>query len=195
MFFPHYYTECGNCGKPFEFLKQDPDIVRDQITDILEQMFVESHYIIMLCHKSISLIKSNDCMLSEISKNLDAILFTFKKEHRYFYTEYECVFIKDFFRTDRVFYDYTIRSNYEKLLRNDSFKKLIKEKENQTGFTFDSCAGGYENPDFDIVTEDFTFNSKYKIYIRFKTQDNKLAVYDIDLDSMKLSDECTIYSF
>jgi hypothetical protein len=142
---------------------------------------------------SISLIESNDCRLEEISEEFCSLIFIFKKEHKYFYTKYECIFDPVYFRKDRVFYDCIITNNYDKLLRLNSFKKLIKDTENKTGFTFLNCGGGYTDVDFEIASENFMFNNKYRVFARFKIDENKIAVYDIDLDKMELSKEYCVY--
>lgn len=193
MIFPYDYAECPNCHEPFEILKQDTDKVKEQISEILDGMYLNPLEKLMLINKAISLIKSNDCRLEEIRQEYDSILFTFKKEHRYFYTEYECIFSSGYFREDRVFYDCTMRHNHDKLLQNDSFKKMIRDTENKTGFTFRNCGGGYDDSDFDIVTGDFTFNSRFKVFVRFDTDGGRVAVYDLDLDKMELSEEYRLY--
>lgn len=193
MIFPYDFDECPNCRKPFEIIKQDTEKVKEQIRKILDGKYLNSLEKMMLTNKAISLIKSNDSRLEEIRSEFDSIIFTFKKEHRYFYTEYECIFNSGYFREDRVFYDCLMSHNYDMLLKNDSFKRLIRETENKTGFTFRNCGGGYSDPDFDIVSEDFSFNSRYRVFVRFDMGENRIAVYDIDLDEMKLSDDYKVY--
>ncbi len=193
MIFPYDYTECPKCHEPFEILKQDTDKVKDQIREILEGMYVNPMEKMMLINKAVSLIKSNDCRLEEIRQEYDYIIFTFKKEHRYFYTKYECIFSSNYFREDRVFYDCMMMHNHDNLLQNDSFKKLIRDTEKRTGFTFRNCGGGYDDPNFDIVSEDFTFNRRFKVFVRFDTDDGRVAVYDLDLDRMELSEEYRVY--
>nr|WP_295162698.1 hypothetical protein [uncultured Methanobrevibacter sp.] len=73
-----------------------------------------------------------------------------------------------------------------------AFQKQVREIEDKTGYSFDGCAGGY-GYDFDEDHYNFIFTDMISVSARFKTPDGRTALYDIDLDSMKLSDECRIY--
>ena len=193
MIFPYDYTECPICHEPFEILKQDTDKVKDQIREILDGLYLNPLEKLMLINKAISLIKSNDCRLEQIRQEYDSIVFKFKKEHRYFYTEYDCIFSSHYFQEDRVFYDCTMRHNHDNLLKDESFKKLIRDTERKTGFTFRNCGGGYSDTNFDIVTGDFTFNNRIRVFVRFDIDENRVAVYNLDLDRMELSEEYRVY--
>ena len=82
--------------------------------------------------------------------------------------------------------------DHEKLLKTDSFKKLIKDTENKTGFTFRNCDGGYGS-ELDSNRFDFIFNDKIDVIVRFDMGNNQIAVYDIDLNNMQLSKEYRVY--
>ena len=54
------------------------------------------------------------------------------------------------------------------------------------------CIGGY-GAELDENHIDFIFNDEIRIFVRFDIGDGKTAVYKLDLDNMKLSDEYDIY--
>lgn len=115
--------------------------------------------------------------------------FIFEKEHKYFKTKYICEYVPG---SVRVFEDFGTTHTHDNLLKNESFKKLIKYTENKTEFTFKECDGGYGSQ-LDDNGFDFIFNDKIRVTVRFDMGDGKTAVYDIDLDNMDLSEEYRIY--
>lgn len=54
------------------------------------------------------------------------------------------------------------------------------------------CDGGYGDQ-LDDNYFDFIFNDKIYVIVRFDMGDGRTAVYDIDLDNMKLSKEYRVY--
>ena len=75
---------------------------------------------------------------------------------------------------------------------NESFKKLINDTENKTGFKFKECGGGYGSQ-LDEDRFNFIFNDEIRVFVRFDMGDGKTAVYNIDLDNMQLSEDYSVY--
>jgi len=92
----------------------------------------------------------------------------------------------------RFFEDFGTYYNHDRLLEDEGFKKLIRESEKRTGFKFMECIGGY-GAELDENHIDFIFNDEIRIFVRFDIGDGKTAVYKLDLNNMKLSDEYDIY--
>lgn len=133
--------------------------------------------------------KSNDSRLVEIADINYGIDFAFEKEHNYSKTGYVCEYVPG---SVRIFEDFGTTHNHEKLLTNESFKKLIKDTENKTGFKFKECDGGY-GAQLDDDRFNFIFNDEIRVIVRFDMGDGRTAVYDIDLDNMKLSEDYRVY--
>ncbi len=185
------YNCCIKCGKPL--IKpgdgKSPEKIAEELKDILSNKIWDEFEISKLVNRSIVLMKSNDCRLVEIADSNYGIDFTFEKEHKYFKTRYVCEYVPG---SIRVFEDFGVTHDHDKLLMNESFKKLIKDTENKTGFTFKECDGGYGSQ-LDDNRFDFIFNDKIYIIVRFDIGDGKIAVYDIDLDTMQLSEDYRAY--
>ena len=145
-----------------------------------------------LIDRSVKLMKSNDCVLAKIREvGFDEIEFKFEKKHRYFKTTYTCAFYPN--STSRlIFEEFATSHSYDNLLADDGFRQMIGKKERETGFTFMECAGGYGS-ELDNDHYYFIFNSKIDLTVRFDMGEGKIAVYDLDLDSMKLGEECRVY--
>lgn len=184
---------CERCGKPLKDpYVRSPEEIASQIPDILKRRFVDEAKIGRIVLRSIKLMKSNDSRLVSIERGLDLdIDFVFEKEHRYFTTRYECAF-NPLYEGPRVFEEFAIKHNYNRLLDDRSFRKIISDRENETGFTFRGCSGGY-SAQLDDNHYDFIFNDKIDLTVDFDMGDGRTAVYDIDLDRMQLSEEYRIY--
>ena len=89
----------------------------------------------------------------------------------------------------KVFYDCECYSNHERLLQNSSFKSMIKKTEQKTGYTFIDCVGGYESLNYNTRSEELKFTNRLDLKARFRTDDGRTALYDVDLDRMELGDE------
>lgn len=192
MIFPTDFTKCLKCGKPFEISEQDPEMARAQIREILNGMFLDDYYIMLLASKSVELIRECNCRLIEIHGDYGEIIFTFKKEHRFFDTEFECMFNRNYFSLNLIFYDCQEMHYHDKLLKNNSFKRMIESQERKSGFKFRNCGGGYGS-NFSEFEGVISFKDEFKVFVRFDTDDDRIAVYDLDLDNMALSEECSIY--
>lgn len=136
-----------------------------------------------------TLMNSNDCRLVEIADTNYGIDFKFEKEHKYFKTTYICEYVPG---SARVFEDFGTMHNHDKLLMDESFKRLIRDTEDRTGFTFKECDGGF-GYELDSTRFDFIFNDDINVIVRFDMGDGKTAVYDLDLDNMRLSEDYRVY--
>ena len=188
--YPTDYNCCIKCGNPLtEPASKSPDELAEELSNFLSNIIYDESEIDKLVYRSILLMESNDCRLVEIKDSNYGIDFIFEKEHKYFKTRYICEYVPG---SARIFEDFGITHNHDKLLMNESFKKLIKDTENQTGFTFKECDGGY-GAQLDANRFDFIFNDEISVIARFDMGDGKTAVYDIDLDNMELSKDYRAY--
>ena len=191
--YPTDYTYCIKCGKELEKHRvKSPEEIAEEIPDALRGRVYEEDIIQRLVDRSIKLMKSNDCRLIGIKDGLDWNLdFIFEKEHKYFKTTYACAYNPNYYGP-LIFEDFAVTHNYDDLLADESFKKLIRDTENRTGFTFKECAGGF-GYQLDDDRFDFIFNDEINVTVCFDMGDGNVAIYDIDLDSMELSEEYRVY--
>ncbi len=187
--YPSDYSHCIRCGKELEHYGKTPEKLAEELEGILRQMMYDKSKIAELVSRSLILMKSNGCKIVGIESTGHGYDFIFEKEHKYFKTRYICEYVYD---TVRIFEDFGIEHDYENLLADESFKKLIRDTEKRTGFTFMECDGGYGS-DLDRNGFDFVFNDEIYVIARFDMGDGRTAVYKIDLDNMRLSDEYDVY--
>ena len=189
--YPSHYDYCIKCEKLLEKpYEKKPEEIAEEIRDAMITRVYHMYQIDELVERSLMLMKSNNCKLVEIRDTIYGVDFIFEKEHRYFKTRYECTFIPS--GGPRIFGEFAEIHYHERLLENESFQKLIKDTENKTGFKFNRLSGGYGS-ELDKKTVDFVFNDKITIYVRFDVDNGKNAVYKLDLDNMKLSDDYHVY--
>ncbi len=187
--YPPDYSHCINCGNEMKTLKKTPEEIEGEIHAIIKNTIPNTHFIHQLVERSIILMKSNDCRLVKIENRLSSHQFIFEKEHKYFKTIYNCNFIPN--ESSGIFKDCKITHDYDKLFKNKTFWKLIKNTETKTGFRFKNCAGGYGSQT-DNNGNDFIFNDNVCVYVGFNMDNNQIAVYDLDLDNMQLSKDYSI---
>lgn len=180
------YNYCIECGKPLiKPAGKSPEKIAEELSDILNNKILDESEIARLVNRSLVLMKSNDCKLVEIKDSNYEINFIFEKEHKYFKTRYICEYVLG---SVRVFEDFGVTHNHDKLLSDKSFKKLIKDTEKRTGFKFKDCDGGYGSQ-LDDNRFDFIFNDKIHVIARFDMGFGETVVYDVDLDNMELINE------
>ena len=189
--YPINYNYCIKCGKQLNKSAdvKSPEIIAEELSDLLRHKIWDELVRFDLVNRSLVLMKSNDCRLVKIADRYYGLDFIFEKEHKYFKTTYTCEYIPG---SVRIFDDYGVTHNHDKLLRDESFKNLIKDTENKTGFTFIECGGGYGSQ-LDDNRFDFIFNDNIYVFVRFDMGDGKIAVYDVDLDNMQLSKDYRVY--
>ena len=190
--YPVSDSHCIRCGKPLLYpFESSPAGVSSMVRKALLGR-VDDFEIERVIERTLRLIYSNGSLLVEIRKGMFSDFnFIFKKRHTYFTTTYVCEYIPNQWG-GRVFEDFTSHHNHERLLDEPDFQKQIKGIEEKTGYKFDECVGGYGD-DFDEDHYNFIFTDKISVSARFKTPDGRDALYDIDLDNMKIIDECRIY--
>lgn len=191
--YPPDYKCCIECGKvllrPYEKSIQQ---IGEEIPNALRGIVFDEDKIQRLVERSIKLMKSNDCRLVRIEEGINWTTdFIFEKEHKYFKTTYACEYNPNYYGP-LIFEEFGTTHNYDKLLADESFKKLIKDTENRTGFLFKECSGGF-GYQLDDDGYDFIFNDEISVTAVFDVGDGKTAVYDVDLDNMKLSDDYRMY--
>ncbi|WP_405306100.1 hypothetical protein [Methanobrevibacter sp.] len=136
--------------------------------------------------------KSNDCQFVKIQRGLDfGIDFVFEKAHRYFRTTYVCAYNPGYMGP-LAFEEFDIRHTHDKLLADSRFKKSIRDMEENTGFTFRDCSGGY-GAKLDYSSGGFTFNDEIDVNVNFDMGDGRIAVFKIDLENMELSREHLVF--
>lgn len=86
------------------------------------------------------MMKSNYCRIVDLENRNYGIDFIFENGHKYFKTRCACEYVTG---SVRIFEEFCTTHNYDKLLADESFKKLIKDTKNKTGFKFKECDGGY----------------------------------------------------
>lgn len=191
--YPTDYDCCIKCGKelvkPYE---KSIEKIAEEIPNAIRGMVFNEDNIQRLVERSVKLMKSNNCRLVRIEDGMNwTTNFIFEKEHRYFKTTYTCEYNPNYCGP-LIFEEFGVTHNHDKLLADESFKKLINDTENRTGFTFKECSGGFGSQ-LDDDRFDFVFNDKIKVIVRFDTGDGKIAVFDLDLDNMKLSNDYRVY--
>lgn len=189
--YPAGYKCCIMCGKPLSTPGRSAETVADELREILEDRIYDERVIEKIVSKSLQLMKSNDSRLVEIRPGnyLDTD-YVFEKRHRYFTTQYICAYSPEYVGP-LVFYEFDVKHDYGRLLSDDGFKKLVRDTEIETGYKFRDCIGGYDDG-IDYGDYGFIFKDKVDVSLRFDTPQGGIAIYDIDLDSMKLTD-CRIY--
>lgn len=181
--YPIDYKHCIKCGKPLtKPAGKSPEKIAEELSDILSNKIWDESEIARLVNRSLVLMKSNDCRLVEIRNSNYGIDFIFEKEHKYFKTRYICEYVPG---GARVFEDFGVTHNHDKLLADESFKKLIKDTENRTGFKFKKCDGGYGSQ-LDDNRFNFIFNDRIHVIACFDMGFGETIVYDVDLDNVKL---------
>lgn len=164
----------------------------DKLENILNKIVYDKSAIGELVLRTVKLIKSNSCRLVSIEEtdfmNID---FVFKKEHEYFTTTYTCLFSQEY-HASRIFEDFSETHDHTRLLQNEKFQKAIKDCEKATGFKFIEVRGGYGSR-LDENRFDFVFTDNIYIVARFDMLNGHTAVFKIDLDELKLSDDYIKY--
>ncbi|WP_407413241.1 hypothetical protein [Methanobrevibacter sp.] len=136
--------------------------------------------------------ESNHSVLKSIEEyDLLNVDFIFEKEHEYFKTTYTCQYNQEYHET-RIFEDYGITHDHTKLLSEKAFQDSIRETEIRTGFRFRECDGGYESR-LDDNRYDFLFTDEIYVFARFDMGNGHTAVFEVDLDNLKLSRDYDIY--
>lgn len=188
--YPDYYKRCYNCGKSFENLSQD-DFER-KLTNDLESVVYDKPAVGELVQRTKILMNSNGCRLAKIEEiDFMNINFVFEKEHEYFTTTYTCLFSQEY-HDIRIFEDFEETHDHTRLLQNETFQRAVKETERKTGFRFIEVRGGYGSR-LDRNRMDFVFTDEIYIVARFDMKNGHAAVYDIDLDKIKLSEDYRKY--
>lgn len=192
MIYPPDAVYCNSCGelveKPSRY--SNPDTIREVLDKDLRHKLLNAYFRTLIISRTLEIMEKNGAILQEIRDEYgDELTLVYKKRHKYFDTIYEYLFIGEIARPDRVFYDCTCYSNYERLLQNPSFKRMVSNTEQKTGYTFIDCIGGYEDLDYNNRTEELVFTNRLDLSVRFRIDDGRTAVYDLDLDRMELGDE------
>ena len=188
--YPPYYRECHNCGRSFE--SSPEDAFSQKLTEALQKIVYDKAAISQLVRRTKILMESNDSRLVKIEEpDLLSVNFIFEKEHEYFKTTYTCIFLQEYHET-RIFDDYWDSNDHTKLLQNQSFQKSVKDTERRTGFRFMECRGGYGSR-LDENRYDFVFTDDIYVIARFDMGNGHIAVFDVDLDNLKLSDDYREY--
>ena len=136
--------------------------------------------------------ESNYSVLTSIEEpDLLSVDFIFEKEHEYFKTTYTCQFNQEYHEM-RIFEEFDITHDHTGLLNNKKFQASIRETEKRTGFRFRECDGGY-GAELDSTRYDFIFTDEINVFARFDMGNGHTAVFDVDLDNLKLSKDYEIY--
>lgn len=191
--YPSSYKRCTQCGRSLhDPCRKSPEQIVAEIPDIMAARVWNSEDIQRLVERSLRLMKSNDCRLVRIEPGIGSDTdFVFEKETKYLKTTYVCNYMPQY-SWPRIFEDFYSFHNHDGLLADESFQKLIRDTEFKTGFRFKECCGGFGDQ-FDDDGYNFIFNDLLYLTVDFVMGDGRLAVYDIDLDRMKLSDEYRVY--
>ena len=192
MIYPPDAVYCNSCGqlveKPSKY--SNPETIREVLDKDLRRKFLNSYHRVFIISRTLEIMEENGAILEEIrDEDSDVLIIVYKKQHKYFDTFYEYLFDPELARPDRVFYDCECHSNHERLLQNPSFKSMIRKTEQKTGYTFIDCVGGYESLNYNLRTEELKFTNQLDLRVRFKVDEERTAVFGIDLDSMELRDE------
>lgn len=191
LIYPREHECCEKCGKPLGNLKTPEDRGKDIYSQIKPLIFDEN-IIQKLVDASVRLMKSNDCQFVKIQRGWDfGIDFVFEKDHRYFRTTYVCAYNPQYMGP-RVFEEFEITHNYDKLLADSRFIRSVRNIEKNIGFTFRDCSGGY-GAQLDCGSVGFTFNDKIDLKVNFDMGDGRIAVFKIDLENMELSKEHLVF--
>ena len=188
--YPYDYTFCIKCGKPVsDIIGNSREKFTEKLNGILKNKIWNDFERTTIISRAWVLTESNGCRLVDVSPSSYGLDFTFEKQHRYFTTRYVCEYVPG---SVRFFEDFGSCHYHDRLLEDERFKKLISESEKRTGFKFMECSGGY-GAELDENHIDFIFNDEISVFVRFDIGDSRTAVYKLDLNNMKLSDEYDIY--
>lgn len=188
--YPNYFKQCSNCGESFEKLPEDE--MADKLEEVLRPIIYDKAAINSLIIRSMILMESNDSKLVRIEEvDFMNVHFIFEKEHEYFKTTYICHFSQEDHNL-RIFEDFESTHDHTRLLNNETFKKSIKDTEYRTGFRFRECDGGYGER-LDDNRFDFVFTDDIYVFARFDMPNGNMAVFEVDLDNLKLSKEYSEY--
>lgn len=110
--------------------------------------------------------------------SFDVFYFHFIQENEYVKTTHVMTYIRDpdYYLLYRTFYEEYSEHNYDKLIANPRFKKLIKNM----GLELDGCSGGYETY-LKESSVDVTFTDKISIKGHLKVENN-ICIYNLDLN-------------
>lgn len=191
--YPADYDRCIRCGKPLERpYAKSIDRIAQEIPGALRNTYVDENDYERVASRCVKLMKSNDSRLVSIEDGRGLCTdFVFEKTHRYFKTRYVCEYNPSYCTT-LVFDEFDVCHEYDDLYSDASFISLVKGVEKRNGFAFKECRGGF-GYQLDDNGYDFIFNDEIRIGVNFDMGDGRIAVYDLDLDNMKLSDDYRIY--
>ena len=146
------------------FEKSPYDESADKLSQILQKIIYDKSAIAPLVTRSMILMKSNYSVLTAIEE----------------------------YHEMRIFEEFDITHDHTRLLNNKKFQESIRETEKRTGFRFKECGGGY-GAELDKNKYDFIFTDEISVFARFDMGNGHTAVFDVDLDNLKLSKDYEIY--
>lgn len=120
----------------------------------------------------------------------DVYYFNFIQENEFVRTTHKMTYFPDEYHIspERAFYETYSEHNHDKLLANPRFKDLIKG----VGLEFTGCGGGYMLY-LKHTYLDVELTGEIEIDVYFKVNNKKKRQYELDLESMQLSDEYDEY--
>lgn len=193
LVYPYYHEICPECGKPLEDITgKTPEEIGEELRRELKTVIFDEGRRQKIVVESVKLMKSNGCELVRFRRGMDLdIDFVFVKGHRFFKTTYVCAYSPEYMGP-LAFEDFDIRHNHDDLLADERFRKLVRDTEKKTGFSFRKCSGGY-GARLDYGSYGFIFTDEIDITAIFDMGDGRDAVYDLDLKNMEFGNDYRVY--
>lgn len=174
---------CTHCGAHLKWSEDDTIAQKsgDDLDDMLSSLFIDHAHRQLLKSKIESYLKARDCINLLLRESHGSYIFEFTRKNEFVKTVDEFIYDPNYFNQTRVFFEDYQRHNHEGLIKNPEFQKLIKS----VGLEFLDWRGGYKT-DYTISPDEYRMIDEIDIKVRFKLKSEKLKIYKLDLDKMKL---------
>ncbi len=151
------------------------------LDDILNSIYLLENQRLILKNELAELLNCRDCTRLDVKEfGFGSYSFVFTRENEYIKTMDEFLYDSDL-DLSRTFSDCYTTHNYDKLIRNPRFVKMIEK----TGMEFSRCSGGYES-EYSFASDKFSLKDEINVRVIFKVGSRERS-YGLDLDRMELS--------
>ena len=165
-----------------------PKTDEEKVEDIIAGMFLPPYMALILKNKVMSYLNAKDCNALEVRSMNGGYIFAFTRKNKYIKTTDEFDYDPEYDNQTRVFWDSYSSHNYDGLLEDEEFKRLVESM----GFEFVGCYGGYVS-EYDHRKDELKMLDEIDVRVKFKVGE-KYRVYHLDLERMKLDEDYNEYS-
>lgn len=155
----------------------------EKLNEILAGMFLSVSQWAALKNKLVSFYNARDCTNLTVEGGYGEYIFVFTRQNRYIKTTDEFYYYPELGELKRIFKEFYTTHNYDNLIKDQGFKRMIK----QTGLEFVRCSGGYVAK-YLMADDEIIMKDELDIRVIFKSGD-KETCYALDLDKMELTNK------